>query len=84
MEYANAIVTVELPRYFYVAWLATGLVPAKKFDPSTLPPGADSPARPINIGNTEHRLITCAYFDADLQDAYNGILGPVQKGCIVV
>lgn len=77
MEYANVIVTVELLRYFYVAWLATRLVPANKVDPSTLPPGANSPARPINIGKAERRLITRAYFEADLQDAYNGILGPV-------
>ena len=56
-------------------------MPANKVDPSTLPPGANLSAQPINIGNAERRLITRAYFDADLQDAYNGILGPVQNGC---
>ena len=55
-------------------------MPANKVDPSALPPGPDSPARPINIGNAERRLITHAYFDANLQDVYNEILGLVQNG----
>ena len=37
--------------------------------------------RPINVGYAEHRLITRAYFDNDLQAVYNYTLGPVQNGC---
>ena len=38
-EYANAVVKVELPAYFYVGWVACRLVPANKEDPAELPPG---------------------------------------------
>ena len=80
-DYANAMVSVEFPRYFYVAWLATRLVPANKTDPDDLPPGVEASARPINVGYAEQRLITRAYYDEDLQAEYNSILGPVQNGC---
>ena len=80
-DYANAIVSVKLPRYFYVAWLVTKLVPAKKTNPDDLPPGMEALARPINVGYAERLLITRAYFSDDLHVVYNCTLGQVQNGC---
>ena len=37
-DYCNAIVQVQLPSYFYRAWVAARLVPANKADPDNLPP----------------------------------------------
>ena len=33
LEYANEIVTMQMPDYFYAAWAACRLVPANKFAP---------------------------------------------------
>ena len=79
--YANAVVSVELPRYFYVSWLAIRLVLTNKTDPADLPPGMETSTGPINVGYAERRLVTRAYFGDDLQTAYNGVLGLVQNGC---
>ena len=65
-DYANAVVSVEVPRYFYVAGLATRLDPANKTNPADLLPGMETSARPTNVGYAERRLITRAYFDDDL------------------
>ena len=62
-DYANAVVQVMLPDWFYVAWVACRLVPANKADPDDLPPNTTPDCRPVNIGNAERRLITRAYFD---------------------
>jgi len=51
-----------------------------KTSPDDLPPGVQPDARPLNIGGTERRAITRAYFDEDLQATYNDIVGPVQNG----
>ena len=80
-NYANAAVSIELPQYFYVAWLATRLVLVNKTDPADLPLGMETFTRPINVGYAKRRLITRAYFYNDLQAVYNGTLGPVQNGC---
>ena len=56
------------------------MVPANKADPDNLPPSTVPDCQPVNIGNTERRLITRAYFDEELQLRYNELLGPVQNG----
>ena len=50
LEYACSVVLVELPKYFYAAWVACRLVPANKVDPDELPPGTPADYRPVNIG----------------------------------
>ena len=80
-DYANTVISIEIPRYFYVAWLATRLVPANKTGPVNLPRGMEASARPINVGYVGSRLITRAYSDDDLQAAHNCTLGSVQNGC---
>ena len=39
LEYANAVVKVLFPPYFYSAWVASRLVPANKVPVEDLPPG---------------------------------------------
>ena len=80
LDYANAIVKVQMPPYFFKAFVASRLVPVNKTSPDDLPPGVQPDARPLNIGGTERRAITRAYFDEDLQATYNDIVGPVQNG----
>ena len=70
-DYANVIVQVKLPMYFYQAWVACRLVPANKLDPLDLPAGTTMDHRPVNVGNAERRHITRAYYDEELQAAYN-------------
>lgn len=74
LDYSNAVVQVELPPYFYAAWVACRLVAANKLSPRDLPSGVTPDARPVNIGGAERRLITPAYFDEDLQSDYNEIV----------
>ena len=78
--FADNVVQCRLPEYFYVAYVATRLVPANKVDPSTLAPGATPDARPINVGNALRRLITRAFFDAGLLATINEVVAPVQNG----
>ncbi|EJK46732.1 hypothetical protein THAOC_34586 [Thalassiosira oceanica] len=80
LDYANAVVNVQLPPCFYVAWVACRLVPVNKISPRDLPPGVSPASLPLNIGGAERRAITRAYFDKGLKTAYNAILGPVQIG----
>ncbi|KAL7525155.1 hypothetical protein ACHAXR_000881, partial [Thalassiosira sp. AJA248-18] len=80
LDYVNVAVTVQLPPYFYDAWVACRLVPANKLKPADLPPGTTPDCRHVNIGGSERRLITRAYFDEGLQSSYNAIVGPVQNG----
>ncbi|EJK70875.1 hypothetical protein THAOC_07730, partial [Thalassiosira oceanica] len=80
LDYANAVVKVQLPPYFYAAWVACRLVPVNKVSPRDLPPGVSPASRPLNIGGAERRAITRAYFDEGLKTTYNSILGPVQNG----
>ena len=88
LDYANAIVTVQMPMYSYAVWTACRLVPVKKIHPSELLPGVTPDARPVSIGNAERRLISRAYWDEEYQDSYNKILKPLQLnanpdfGCI--
>ena len=79
-DFANAVVQVRLPRWFYVGWVACRLVPANKVDPADLPPGTPADCRPVNIGGSLQRLVTRAYYDDGLQETYNSIIGPVQNG----
>ena len=58
LDYANAVVLVHMPDYFYAAWVSSCLVPANKVHPDDLPPGTTPDCRPLNIGSAEHRLIT--------------------------
>ena len=39
LNYACAMVRVNLAAYFYAAWVACWLVPASRVDPEGLPPG---------------------------------------------
>ena len=78
-EFVNDVVQVNLPGYFYRAWVANRLVPAKKVHPSELPEGAEPDCRPIKIGRSDRRLFSRAYWDESLQFEYNRILGPVQN-----
>ena len=81
---ADAVVKVkvQLPPYFYSAWVACRLVPADKDDPDGLPPNTSPDCRPANTGHAERRLITCTYFEEALNtvSVFNLILGPVQNG----
>jgi len=80
-SFANAVVRVGLPMYFYTAWAAAcRLVSANKVDPDDLPPGVIPDCRSVNIGGVERRLFTRSYWDEGLQLTYNSILGPVQNG----
>ena len=79
-DFCNAVVQVELPAWFYRAYVAGRLVPANKADPDDLPPGATPDCRPVIIGNAERRFATRCYFDDELQQTYNDLLGPVQNG----
>ena len=67
-DYANAIIKVQMPAYFYAAWTACHLAPANKVDPDDLPEGIIPipDCRPVNIGSTKRRLITQSYFDDGL------------------
>ena len=79
-EFVNNAVQVNLPGYFYRAWVANRLVPANKVHPSELPEGAEPDYRPIQISRSDRRLFIRAYWDESLQFEYNRILGPVQNG----
>ena len=79
-EFANDVVQVNLPGYFYRAWVANRLVPANKVHPFELPEGAEPDCMPIQIGRSDRRLFSRAYWDESLQFEYNRILGPVQNG----
>ena len=80
LEYANAVVQVLFPPYFYKAWVASRLVPANKVPIEDLPPGTIPDCSPVNIGSSERRFITRAYFDDALVTSYTEILGPIQNG----
>ena len=78
--YANKVVQVALPDWFYRAWVVCRLVPANKADPDDIPPGSVPDCRPVNIGTAEQRLIGRSYLDEGLIKTFNSILGPVQNG----
>ena len=80
-KYANGIVQMRLPEYFYTMWVAGRMVPANKEHPNDVRPGAFPDCRPVNIGNADRQLVTRVYFGDDLNDTYIDILGPVQNGC---
>ena len=52
-QFANNVVLVNLPTWFYTAWLATRLVPANKVHPKDLPEGTQPDCRPVKIGGSE-------------------------------
>jgi len=52
-DWANAIVKVQLPPYFYAAWTVSRLVPANKVDLDDLPAGLVPACRPVIIGSAE-------------------------------
>ncbi len=79
LDYANAVVRVQMPDYLYAAWVSSCHVPAIKVHPDDLPPGTTLDCSPVNIGSAKHRLITWAFFDKDLKDTFNEIVGPVQN-----
>jgi hypothetical protein len=60
-NYANAVVQVQMPDYFYAAWVASCLAAANKVHPDDLPPRATPNCCPANIGSVERRLITQAF-----------------------
>ena len=51
--------------------MACRLVPANKLDPLDLPAGTTMNHQPVNVGNAARRHITRAYYDEELQTAYN-------------
>ena len=79
-DFANDVVQVNLPGYFYRVWVAHRLVSTNNVHPSELPEGAEPDCRPIQIGRSDRRLFSRAYWDQSLQFEYNRILGPVQNG----
>ena len=58
---------MQLPSYFYRAWVAARLMPANKADLDDLPTGTVPDCCPVNVGGAERRLATRAYFDEELQ-----------------
>ncbi len=80
LDYANAVIRVQMPDYFYAAWVSSHLVPANKVHPDHLPPGTTPDCRLVNIGSVKRRLITRAFFNKDLKATFNKIVGPVQNG----
>jgi hypothetical protein len=82
-EYANHVVKVEMPDWFYTAMVSSRLVPARKVHPDDREPGAPDECRPVKIGGCERRFITGAWFDGTLLDAFNEILAPVQNGVAI-
>ena len=70
-DYVNAVVRVEMPEYFYNAWVACRLVPANEADPADLshqlPGTIPADCRPVNIDGAERRRITQAYFNEHIQ-----------------
>ena len=62
-KYANGIVQLRLPEYFYTMWVAGRMVPATKEHPNDVIPGAVPDCKPVNIGSADRRLVTRAYFD---------------------
>ena len=79
-DFANDVVQVNLPGYFYRVWVAHRLVSTNNVHPSELPEGAEPDCRPIQIGRSDRKLFSRAYWDESLQFEYNRILGPVQNG----
>jgi hypothetical protein len=77
LNYANAIVWVKLPDYFYTAWVASRLTPANKVHLNDLPPGTTLDCLPVNIGIAKRQLITWVFFNKDLKATFKGIVGPV-------
>jgi hypothetical protein len=65
LDYANAVVQVQMPDYFYIAWVSSCLVPANKVHSDDLPPWTPLDCRPVNIGSAKHRQITRVLFDKD-------------------
>jgi hypothetical protein len=80
LDYANAVLWVQMPDYFYAAWVSSRLVPANKVHPDDLPPETTTDCRPVNIRSAERRLITRVFFDEDLKATFNMIVGLVQNG----
>jgi hypothetical protein len=80
LDYANAVFQVQMPDYFYAAWVYSRLVPANKVHLDDLLPETTPDCCPVNIGSTKRRLITQAFFDKDLKATFNKIVGPVQNG----
>ena len=56
--FANAVVKVEMPSYFYTVFVACRLVPANKVNPVDLPPDVTPDCRPVNIGRSDRHLFT--------------------------
>jgi hypothetical protein len=79
LDYANAVVQVQMPDYFYAAWVSSHLVSANKVHPDDLPPGTTPDCRPVNISSAKRRLITRAFFNKDMKATFKKIVGPVQN-----
>ena len=76
-DFANAVVKIESPSYFYTAFVACHLVPANKVNPDNLPPGTPSDCIPVTIGRSGRRLFTQSYFDDRPQETYNSLIAPI-------
>jgi hypothetical protein len=79
LDYANAVVQVQMLDYFYAAWVSSHLVPANKVLPDDLPPVITPDCCPVNISSAKHRLITRAFFNKDLKATFNKIVGQGQN-----
>jgi hypothetical protein len=80
LDHANAVVWVQMPDYFYAAWVPPRIAPANKVHPDDLPPGATPDCGPVKIGSAKCQLITWQFFDNDLKGTFNNIVHPVQNG----
>jgi hypothetical protein len=62
LNYANVVIQLQMPDYFYAAWVSSHLVPANKLHPDDLPPETTLYCCHVIIGIPERRLITRAFF----------------------
>ena len=65
-DYADTVVRVDLPPYFYTAWITCRLVLTNKKNLGLLEPGGPINCHPVNIGNVKQRLIMRGLFDEEL------------------
>ncbi len=80
LDYANAVIWVQMPDYFYTAWVSSCLAPAARFTRMTFHQRLPWTAAHLNIHNAKRRLIIRVFFDKDLKAIFNKIVGPVRNG----